>query len=63
MVLRVSARAGRVSWPDASAVVGGGALVAGALDAGAVVAGGGAAAFVGSIPHPVVASASTVVRA
>ncbi|MET7334428.1 hypothetical protein [Nonomuraea sp. NPDC005650] len=43
--------------------VAGGALVAGALDVGAVVAGGGAASFIGSAPHPAVASVITVLRA
>ncbi|WP_269129086.1 hypothetical protein [Nonomuraea sp. K271] len=35
----------------------------GALDVGAVVVGGGAASFVGSTPHPAVASVSTALRA
>ncbi|MEO3892340.1 hypothetical protein [Nonomuraea sp. B5E05] len=61
MVLRVSPRAGRVPWSDVVAVAGG-ALVAGALDVGAVV-GGGADSFVGSTPHPAVASVSTALRA
>ncbi|MFC4009926.1 hypothetical protein ACFOY2_22035 [Nonomuraea purpurea] len=35
----------------------------GAFDVGAVVAGGGAASFVGSTPHPAVASVNMAVRA
>ncbi|GAA3163621.1 hypothetical protein [Nonomuraea roseoviolacea] len=72
MVLRVSARAGRVPWPDGVAVVPGvpmaGVLAPGVLGAGVpaagVSAGGrGPASRDGSTPHPVAASTRGTPRA